>query len=261
MVTSTDLKRPRDSALTKVLGKRHLIQHVPVDAVSLDDVFEVVEAAVLLAQQISIFAMNPEKVVKANRDPALKALLSSAEILIPDGIGVVFGLRQLGVPAQRLPGSELMPALCERAATRGWPVYLLGASEEVNARAVSCLQQRYPALCIAGHHHGFFSGADVPTLLNDINASGAKILFVALGSPRQEEWIQAHRRELKVPVMQGVGGTFDVIAGNVKRAPAAWRKLNLEWAYRLLSQPSRVLRQRALLGFALSLVRQRLQRG
>jgi N-acetylglucosaminyldiphosphoundecaprenol N-acetyl-beta-D-mannosaminyltransferase len=158
----------------------------------------------------------------------------------------VFGLGKLA----RVPGAELMPRLCELAAVRGYKVFLFGASPEVNERAARRLRDTYPGLEIAGRQHGFVLEHEVPELLDRINTSGAQIVFVALGSPRQELWIEKYSRQLKANVFQGVGGTFDVIAGSVKRAPWIFRKANLEWFYRLVSQPQRLLRQTALPKFA-----------
>jgi len=199
----------------------------------------------------TVFAVNPEKVMRARKDAALRDLLASATLLIPDGIGVVLAARWLGLGRfGRVPGSELMPNLCARAAERGFGVFLYGARPEVNAAAAAELQRRYPGLRVAGRQDGYMAERDTPALVERINASGADILFVALGSPRQEAWMHDHAPALKVKVAQGVGGTFDVIAGRVNRAPPLFLALNLEWLYRLLREPRRLWRQRALVVFA-----------
>jgi N-acetylglucosaminyldiphosphoundecaprenol N-acetyl-beta-D-mannosaminyltransferase len=199
----------------------------------------------------TIFAINPEKVMKARHDPWLLDQIRGATLLIPDGIGVVWAGRMLGRAAlERVPGADLMIAICERAAQKGYKVFLYGAAPETNALARTALEQRFPGIRIVGNRHGYVDQAEMPTLVDDINASGAQILFVALGSPRQELWMAHHLSDLKVKVCQGVGGTFDVIAGTVRRAPASWRATNLEWAYRLLKDPRRLPRQSALPRFA-----------
>ena len=234
---------------------RMLIQGAPVDRVTMEQVVaRALRAAAGHDQQISIFAMNPEKVVKAGGDPQLLKLLSASELLIPDGIGCVLAMRLRGWKAQRVPGSELMPALCEAAARDGHSVFLLGARPEVNAEAARRLRERFPQLIIAGRQHGYFEAREESSLLDAINDSGASMLFVAMGSPKQEEWMARHRQQLSVKVLQGVGGTFDVLAGAARRAPEIWLRLNLEWLYRLLSQPQRLLRQRALPLFAVRLI-------
>lgn len=236
---------------------RDRVLGVPADAVTMRGAVDLVDEAIQSGSQMAIFAMNPEKVIAAQRDQVLAATLASAELLIPDGIGVVMALRRQGLDVERVPGSELMPALCELAAMRRVSVYLLGARPEVNASAAAALRTSYPQLQIAGRHDGYFSEAQTQEVIADINASGAAIVFVALGSPRQERWIETHREQLQVAVLQGVGGTFDVLAGTVRRAPPLWLRLNLEWLYRLLSQPSRLLRQRALPLFAWQMLWQR----
>jgi len=239
-------------------SRRHNVLGTGVDRVTMTEALEVVRGCIEADRQMSIYAVNPEKVVRAQSDDQLRKLLGGGELLIPDGIGVVLALRLRGLDAQRVPGSELMPALCAAAAAADWPVYLLGASEEVNRAAADRLKRRYPGLRIAGRRNGYFDASELLELRNEINRSGARILFAALGSPKQEEWIEENRTFLGVNVFQGVGGTFDVIAGRVRRAPAVWRYLNLEWLYRLLSQPRRLLRQRALPVFALQVLRERL---
>ncbi len=242
-------------------GERPLIQGIPVDNLGMSEVVGRVDAVVRRGAQCSIFAVNPEKIVAAQKRPELARCLRDSELLIADGIGVVLALRLDGLRvAERVPGSELMPELCALAARRGYGVYLFGAREEINARASAELVRRFPGLRISGRHHGFVAEADTDALIEDINASGAKLLFVAIGSPTQEFWIQRHRSKLSVNALQGVGGTFDVIAGSVKRAPVAWRRLNLEWLYRLLAQPERLFRQTALPQFAFALFKEQLIR-
>ena len=199
-----------------------------------------------------VLATNPEKVIAARRSPPLLQALREAELVIPDGIGVVLAARLRGVRGiARVPGSELMPALCGLAASENHPVFLYGAGQQVVGKAATLLQQQYPGLVVAGTRHGYVDSAGMPELIDQINASGARILFVGLGSPRQELWMMAHHHMLEhVRLIQGVGGTFDAICGHPPRAPALWRRLNLEWLYRLLSQPARIHRQRALPVFA-----------
>lgn len=220
---------------------------VPVDCVTMNEAVDCAEAMIRRQQPSILLAVNPEKVIRAQQDRKLLDLLRSADLLIPDGIGVVIAARILGLGrAVRVPGSELMPRLCERAATKNYTVFLFGASAEVNRQAVSVLQDRFPAIQIVGSHHGYVTDKEMPMVIANINECQPDLLFVALGSPHQELWIARYLPELKVKVCQGVGGTFDVIAGRVKRAPLLFRSMHLEWFYRLLSQPSRIFRQTAL---------------
>jgi N-acetylglucosaminyldiphosphoundecaprenol N-acetyl-beta-D-mannosaminyltransferase len=231
---------------------------VPVDCVTMEQAVQWGEATLAANQPRSVIAVNPEKVIKANQDPELLKRLQQAGLLIPDGIGVVFAVRLLGLGSlERVPGSELMPRLCERAAKKGYKVFLFGASQEVISRTAEVLRQRYSGLNIVGIQHGYVKEAEMPSVLSAINDSQADLLFVALGSPKQELWMTRYLPALNVKVCQGVGGTFDVIAGRVKRAPLAFRLLHLEWLYRLLAQPSRILRQTALPIFAIRVLRKR----
>jgi N-acetylglucosaminyldiphosphoundecaprenol N-acetyl-beta-D-mannosaminyltransferase len=232
-------------------AERVSIFGVGVDCVDMAAMDHAADAAVRNNSQCSIFAINPEKVIAAERNRELRDCLNASEFLIPDGIGVVLAARSRGVRIrERVPGSELMPRLCALAAKRGYRVFLFGAREETNARAAQRLVERYPGLIVAGRSHGYVGDADMGDLVAQINLAAPQFLFVALGSPKQEQWVTRYRRELDVNVIQGVGGTFDVIAGSVRRAPDAWIALNLEWLYRLVSNPRRLLRQSALVRFA-----------
>ena len=238
--------------------RRIEILGVPVDCLTMDRTVEL--AASVLAGNVahSIVAVNPEKVMRARYDVRLRDQLRRAGVLIPDGIGVVIAARILGLGRlQRVPGSELMPRLCELAAQTGRRVFLFGAAPDVNERAAQVLQTRYRGLTVAGTQHGFLKDGDMPDLVGRINSSQADILFVALGSPKQEDWIDRYLPQLNVKICQGVGGTFDVIAGRVRRAPAAFRAVHLEWFYRLVANPRRLHRQSALPRFAFHILKQR----
>ncbi|MBJ6724246.1 WecB/TagA/CpsF family glycosyltransferase [Geomesophilobacter sediminis] len=210
----------------------------------------------------SVFAVNPEKNFSVPRDPDLHEQFKNADLLIPDGIGVVLAARLLHrARLSRVPGVELMGEICRLSAAKGYRVFLYGAQEEVSAKAAELLGRRHPALQIVGRANGFVPEHEMPALVARINASGAQVLFLALGSPRQERWFAQHAGELtSVRVCQGIGGTLDTIAGTVRRAPRFWCRLNLEWLYRLLAQPSRIRRQRALPLFAGKVIIAKLKR-
>lgn len=231
---------------------------VPVDCVTMDQAVQWADARARGYEPQAVIAVNPEKVIKAQSDPELLRLLRSAGLLIPDGIGVVFATRLLRLGySERVPGAELMPRLCALAATRGYRVFLFGASPEVNSAAVARLREKFPGLNVVGTQHGFVPGTEMPTVIARINEAKPDFLFVALGSPKQELWMAQYLPQLHVKVCQGVGGTFDVLAGRVKRAPWLFRTVHLEWLYRLLSQPSRLMRQTALPLFAFQILRKR----
>lgn len=223
---------------------------VPVDAVTTRQSVEFAKKSILNGEQISILAVNPEKIVTAKEDDFLLETLRQSELLIPDGIGVVLTAKMKGIKSiNRVAGADLMPELCSMAEIEKFPVFLFGASEAVNLKVADILNNRFPALTISGRENGYIRSNDYNKLVERINQSGAKLLFVALGSPRQEHFIKNFREQLNVNVLQGVGGTFDVLSGDVRRAPLFFQKLNLEWLYRLLSNPSRIFRQTALIKF------------
>lgn len=239
--------------------KRIELLGVPVDCVTMDQALDWADSMMKGHHPCTILAVNPEKVMRAQEDGKLLDQLCAADLLIPDGIGIVLAARLLGLGhAERVPGSELMPKLCERGASKGYTVFLFGASAEVNQQAVAVLRERYPGIRIVGSHHGYVKDEDMPAVINLINECQPDLLFVALGSPHQELWMASYLPKLKVKVCQGVGGTFDVIAGRVRRAPKFFRSLHLEWFYRLASNPRRIRRQTALPLFAFHVLRKRL---
>lgn len=227
--------------------KRYEILGIPVDAVSMKEAVKFARNSIETNSKAAILAVNPEKIIACKDDPRLNDAITKAELLIPDGIGAVVAMRLLNeATASRVPGSELMPELCSMAAKQGFSIFAFGASEQVNLEAAQILEERFADLIVAGRHHGYLDEKDYPNIVKQINDSQADLLFVALGSPKQEYFINQYKSEITANVIQGVGGTFDVIAGRVKRAPRVWRAVHLEWLYRLLSQPSRMLRQSAL---------------
>ena len=194
----------------------------------------------------SAIAINPEKILTAMRETEIAAVISAADIRYADGIGVVKVMRnRLKRDVQRIPGCELWQQLMLRAADLQTPVFIVGAKPDVNRQAAAKLGAQQVNL--VGAVDGYFN--DEARLIAQIKQSGARIVSVAMGSPKQELLIQRIRAQHPDCFYMGVGGTYDVFTGNVKRAPALWCKLNLEWAYRLLSQPSRIGRQLGLLRY------------
>lgn len=210
----------------------------------------------------TIFASNPEKNFSVPADPDLYRVFSEADLLLPDGIGIVWAARVLyGRQLERVPGSEFIFDLCRLAVREGCGVFLYGSDEEVNRRSAEILAERYSGLNVAGRANGYVKDSEMPALIRKINDSGAKILFVALGSPRQEKWYTRHKDALQhVRIVQGVGGTLDTIAGKVKRAPALWCRYHLEWLYRLLDDPRRIRRQKVLPVFVLLVLTEKIKK-
>ncbi len=196
----------------------------------------------------AVFASNPEKNFSVPADPDLYRVFREADLLLPDGIGMVWAARFLHhTRIERVPGSEFIFDLCRLAMREGCGVFFYGAEEEVSRRSAEVLAGRFSGLKIAGRANGFVKEAEMPGLIRQINESRAKILFIALGSPKQEKWYARHRDALAhVRIVQGIGGTLDTVAGKVKRAPEIWCRYNLEWLYRLIKDPGRIRRQKVL---------------
>lgn len=196
-------------------------------------------------------AINPEKIMRARREPGLRPVLEQAGLRIPDGVGVVVASRLRGGRVSgRVTGIDLTMALAAEAARRAWPVYLLGAAPGVAEAAAAVYRQRFPGFVVAGVADGYFRGRDADVAAA-VRKSGARILLLALGSPAQEYWLHAHLAQTGCRVGVGVGGTFDVLAGRTERAPRFMQRLGLEWLYRLVREPSRYRRMAVLPVFLL----------
>jgi N-acetylglucosaminyldiphosphoundecaprenol N-acetyl-beta-D-mannosaminyltransferase len=232
---------------------------VPVDAVTretaLDRAVSLVEHP-LPGRAALVFTPNPEAVVEARRDHRVRTVLATADLALPDGVGVVWAAARCGRPLPaRVPGVDFMQDLLAAAAARRWPVYLLGARPGVAAEAAARARQRYPGLQVAGTAHGYFPAAEEAAVVARIRDSGARLLFVGLGGARQHDFLYRHRAALgEVRLAMAVGGSLDVLAGVVRRAPRLVRRLGLEWLWRLLREPRRWRRQLALPRFALAVL-------
>jgi exopolysaccharide biosynthesis WecB/TagA/CpsF family protein len=197
------------------------------------------------ASEPSVLAfVNPDCLNAAYENEDYRAALRSAHRVLPDGIGVHLGCRIKGQRlGSNLNGTDLFPRLCERAASSGASLFLLGARPGIAETAAERMQQRVPGLRIAGTHHGFFKEDETSDVVDTINRSGADILLVAMGAPRQELWLAGHFEALSVPVRMGVGGLFDFYSGRVKRAPVWVREIGMEWVWRILMEPRRMWRR------------------
>lgn len=205
--------------------------------------------------------VNVAKLVNMRKDPELGASVRECDIINIDGMGVVLGARMLGhdVP-ERVAGVDLFHELLAMSAQKGYSVFLLGAKDEVVSETARRVQQQYPELKLAGYHHGYFWD-DEEAMVGRIRASGAQLLFVAITSPKKENFINKWRDRLGVTFVMGVGGTFDVVAGKVKRAPVWMQKGGLEWFYRVLQEPGRMWKRYLVTNsvFAWLLLREKLR--
>jgi N-acetylglucosaminyldiphosphoundecaprenol N-acetyl-beta-D-mannosaminyltransferase len=211
-----------------------------MDVASMQETVQRIQNAVTAGSFTQHVVVNVAKLVNMRTDVQLKESVQSCDIINIDGMGVVLGARFLGhnVP-ERVAGVDLFHELLSMSSNNGFPVFLLGAKEDVLALAVQKVQAQNPELKIAGYHHGYFWD-DEEAMVETIRASGARLLFVAITSPKKENFINRWRDELGVDFVMGVGGTFDVVAGKVKRAPQWMQNWGLEWLYRVIQEPGRM---------------------
>ena len=201
---------------------------------------------------------NPEIVMLCREDVDMAAAVDCADLVIADGVGVIYGAKILGTPLkEKLPGIDFTAALMERMAGKGQSVFLFGAKPGVAEMAAENLQTRFPGLRIAGTNDGYFT--DDGPIVEKINAAKPDLMLVCLGAPKQEKWMKAHAGQLDVGLMVGAGGSLDVYAGTVERAPEKWQKAGLEWLYRLLKEPKRLGRMMKLPKFLILIIWKRIR--
>lgn len=236
--------KPVDFARTQRLN----ILNVEIDRVDFALMLDLIDAWVMQRRAArdtapaccQICTVNPEFIVDARRDPAFAAVLARADLCVPDGAGVLWAARRARQPLrERVTGSDGIYRICERAAARGWRVFMLGAAPGVAERAAAVLAGRYPGLEVVGCYAGSPADEEWLAIRARLDASAPDILFVAYGHPRQDFWIDRHRAEVQAAVAIGVGGAFDFVAGVAQRAPLWMQRLNLEWLHRLVTQPWR----------------------
>jgi N-acetylglucosaminyldiphosphoundecaprenol N-acetyl-beta-D-mannosaminyltransferase len=222
---------------------RHLFG-IPLAAITMDEMVGIVDGAVSERRPLQIGVVNAAKVVNMQRDAALRDDVLASHIVLADGMAVVWASRLTGRPLpERVAGIDLMYRLIDQAAARGHRVFCLGATPEVLAAAVAAFRRRCPSLIVAGSHHGYYAAADEEAVARAIAESRADIVFIAMTSPRKEQFLARWSRVVDVPVWHGVGGSFDVAAGVVERAPELWQRLGLEWLYRVKQEPRRLWRR------------------
>ena len=193
---------------------------------------------------------NPEIVMICREDEEAAKAVNEAGLVIADGIGVIYGAKILGTPLKaRIPGIDFTSALFEKMAANGRSVYLFGSRPSVAEKAAENLKEKYPGLVVCGTHDGFFT--DDANIVKNINEAAPDLLLVCLGAPKQEKWMLSRSGIVNAGLMIGAGGSLDVFAGVVERAPEKWQKLGLEWLYRLLKEPKRIGRMMKLPKFLL----------
>lgn len=213
----------------------------PIDVLTMAETVELAHRAMRSRQRLQHVALNVAKFVNMQSDPVLAADVANSDVVGIDGMGILWGARALGLPAtSRVAGVDLLAELLAVCAQEGFKPYFLGATSTVLDRALQVARERHPSLVFAGWHDGYFKREQENDVVRDIQSSTADCLFIGMPTPRKERFLAAHRDDLGVPFIMGVGGAFDVLAGTVRRAPVRLQKLGLEWLYRIYQEPRRM---------------------
>lgn len=237
--------------LTHVLG-------VPFDTFTMKEAVERVMEFLSDGGQHIICTPNPEIVMEAQTDKQLMEILKASDLVIPDGIGVVWASKYSEIKIkERVPGFDLTQNVFEKIKDTDYKVYFFGGAPGIASTAAKKTMNKYKGLNIVGTRNGYFNKDDEKQIIEEIKKSGADILLVGLGAPKQEKWIYDHITFTGAKVCIGVGGSFDVMSGNVKRAPKIFCKLGLEWFYRLITQPTRIKRMMRLPKFAIKVLKEK----
>jgi N-acetylglucosaminyldiphosphoundecaprenol N-acetyl-beta-D-mannosaminyltransferase len=215
-----------------------------IDNLSMEETLQKVDSFIKAGRPQQHVVVNVDKLVKASRDPELRRIINDCALVNVDGVPVVWASRLLGKGLkERVAGIDLFEALMKRSSELGWRVFLLGAKEEVVSAVKAIYERKYPGLRLAGYRNGYWTAEEETDVVEQIRASRPDILFVAISSPKKEQFLARYQAEMKVPFAMGVGGTFDVACGQVKRAPMWMQKSGLEWFYRFLQEPRRMFKR------------------
>ncbi len=221
--------------------QQYEILGVPVDALTEEQMLDRIHETIVSRDSMHIGVVNAAKVVNMQRDPALQKAVLESDMILADGAAVVLASKVLGVPLpERVTGIGLMYGIFRRGMKEGYRVYCLGATEEVSCKVAETLAREYPGVVLAGRRNGYFSQDEEQEIAQNIADSKADVLLVAITSPKKEQFMARWNDLMNVPVVHGVGGSFDVMAGKVKRAPEIWQKMGMEWLYRVLQEPGRL---------------------
>lgn len=229
---------------------------VHVHPLTMDETVSFLDERLEQKKQTFVVTANAEIIMMCQKDAAYNKIVGQeADLVLPDGAGAVWAGRYVGgVVPERVAGYDLYRRLLALSAKKGYKAYFFGGAPGIADIAKAKAQELYPGVKVAGCRNGFFKEEEVPGIIKEINASGADMLFVALGAPKQEKWLMQHRGELAPKLLMGIGGSFDVLAGKMERAPKWMQDASLEWAFRLYKQPSRFMRMMALPAFVIKVI-------
>lgn len=215
-----------------------------IDNLSMEETLQKIETFIQSGKAHQHVVINVDKIVKANKDHELRRIINECALINVDGMPVVWASRLLGKPLkERVAGVDLFEALMQRSAEKAWRIYFLGATEEVVSTVKRCYERKYPAISIVGYRNGYWSDEQEADVVEHIKIAQADLLFVAISSPKKEQFLSRYQVDMKIPFAMGVGGTFDVAAGKIKRAPVWMQKSGFEWFYRFLQEPRRMFKR------------------
>lgn len=215
-----------------------------IDNLSMEETLQTIEGFIASGLPHQHVVVNVDKLVKASKDDQLRRIINECALINADGMPVVWASRLLGKPLkERVAGVDLFEALIVRAAEKGWRVFFLGAQEDVVLSVKDMYARQYPKLAIAGYRNGYWETDEEDSVVEQIAQAKADLLFVAISSPKKEQFLAKYQARVQVPFAMGVGGTFDVVTGKVKRAPMWMQSAGLEWFYRFLQEPRRMFRR------------------
>ena len=215
-----------------------------IDNLSMEETLQRIEAFIRSGLPHQHAAVNADKLRKASKDPELRRVINECALINVDGVPVVWASRLLGKPLkERVAGIDLFEFLVERAAERGWRVFFLGAQEEIVQAVKALYEKRFPRLQVAGYRNGYWRSEEEASVVRLIADSRPDLLFVAISSPKKEQFLGRYQAEMRVPFAMGVGGSFDIAVGKVKRAPMWMRQCGLEWFFRFLQEPRRMFKR------------------
>ena len=227
--------------MNPLVDKRYPILNTYVNAMSMDETVDAVEEMIERRVPVQHVVINALKVNLMRKDENLRKIVNECPLINADGASIVLAAKMLKIPLkERVAGFDLFVRLVEEASDKNYKIYLFGAREEVVKKVKAIFERKYPTLQIVGYRNGYFTEADEPEIVKNMAESGADMMFVAFSSPKKEYWIRRYLKELNIPFVMGVGGSFDVIAGTTKRAPLWMQKCGMEWFYRFIQEPGRL---------------------
>ena len=221
--------------------ERKSILGIGVHAATMDQALDAIDTAIKAKERLMVGVVNAAKMTNMHKNPELFEDVNGSDLVLADGMSVVHASRILGASLpERVTGIDLMEGILERGAREGYRVYCLGAKEEISKTVVERFEERYPGINIVGRRNGYFNDEEEEAIAREIGSLDVDVLFVAITSPKKERFMARWADQLNTTVVHGVGGSFDVVAGFVERAPESWQRMGLEWLYRVKQEPGRL---------------------